>query len=322
MRSTGCFLITILSLFMTLFCLLFVYLGGVGTHFYLVKANLVNVDSPISYISFTPQEYCINDLVTNKVTCQSDSNYIKNLDFIKSNELINKILVEDTGIKTQIESIQNEIKSHFIEIVNIWIQYSLYLRIIFYVFFGILSIDILLAFMTFKNYKFISYACILTGIVFIILTGLCIVALVSFIKISNYIDSSIISSYINLEYMNSIYGLCIVLFLLLCSFIFLITIRKDEYARHESRELRRQQAEQLQQQTQNVNYSDDIVVELDRNEHFIIDEETNNEMNNVVVTEINDVNQNNDTDFIYLPSGAEMIEFKKDNTSNLRITNS
>lgn len=311
MKSTGCFLITILSLFMTLFCLLFLFFGGIGTHYYLVKANLVNIETSINYISFTPVEYCVNNVVTNHISCHSNIDYIENIVFSK----------------TEIESIQNDIKKYFVDITTSWIKYCPYIQILFYTLFGILSLAILFSLLTFTNYKFISYACIITGSVFVLITPLCVVVLVSFIKISNYIDSSNISNYITLDYMNSIYGLCIILFLLLCSFIFLVTIRKDEYTRHESRKVRQNQV-QNQQQNQNYNYSDTVVVELEKNQQYTIEEEqtTQKEPENQICEE--------NPDYIYLPSGAELvvnnIELNRANThynngityNPLRVVNS
>ena len=310
MKSTGCFLITILSLFMTLFCLLFLYLGGVGTKYYLVKANFEKTN--INYIGFTPTEYCISN--NGYVSCHSDISFISNLDFLKTSRIDNNLI--DTYTQ-QLSNLQNEIKKYFVDITNIWIDYSIYVKVLFFILFAILSLAILLSLLTFKNYKFISYACIVTGSIFVLLTTLSIVVLVSFIKISNYIGSSIISPYVTLEYLNSIYGLCIILILLVCSFIFLVTIRQDEYSRHESRELRRHQV-QMRQQYQNSDYSSNIVVELDRNQTFVIDD------NNEEIRELNcNKIQDESIDYIYLPTGAEIV-YNDTNVSNneLKVINS
>lgn len=338
MRSSGCFLLTILSLFTTLVGLIFLYLGGVVTNYYIVKANIINLETSINYISFKPTEYCIGS-GDGLAMCYSKIDYLNEINFVDSPQSSN-------NMKT---SIYDNIKIHFVNMTDIWIRYSLYVQILFFILFGLISLNIIIALLAFRNYKFISYACIITGVVFITVSVLAIVVLISFMKVSNYVDSSLIAPYIKLEYTNSIYGLCVILSLLLFSFIFLVMIRKNEYDRHESRELRRHQV--VLQENKNKDYSNNVVIELDKNQSFTLDEENYQESNSQLTAHSqNNINQNNnslndnnnnhtthnipyinpdhtvntldsicDLGYVYLPADAEVISYPVQENDSTKV---
>lgn len=276
MKSTGCFLLTILALFASLICLVYVFIGGIGTSYYVIdlEFNTRNAfNTTLKYIHFTPQSYCID--TTTELYCSTNFDQVDKLDiqslFANRIDQVDKDLVNNK-LKAS-ENIQKIIQEYTESIITLWNEYILYVKIGFYILFASMAITILVTLGAFKTTACLSYACILIGFVFLVVTGLAIILSISVTKITNYILNNGLSPYIILHYTNSIYVLGFLLGFLLCSFIVLVIVRKEELARIEIRESRNQFLDQItQQQTNMTLYTKDTVIELEKNQDFTLDD--------------------------------------------------